>query len=215
MKIPTCLCARLRGGGPEAARRSSQSSTAPAGERLSTIVRALLNGLKVLSRTALLRSPGYVAELRRKRFRSARRRRANFGVRPIVECWTHVGKWAHDQAGCCSESGPSALALALFITALPPPSRADVGQPDHDNASAAGLQLEAPLNEHEPVRGGGAGDAAQGDGDGGGGGAGGGGGGSGGDGRGVGPPAFAAGAVGIITAQRRCATRASGRLSTR
>ena len=42
-----------------------------------------------------------------------------------------------------------ALALALFITALPPPSRADVGQPDHDNASAAGLQLEAPLNEHE------------------------------------------------------------------
>ena len=55
----------------------------------------------------------------------------------------------HDQAGCCSESGPSALALALFITALPPPSRADVGQPDHDNASAAGLQLEAPLNEHE------------------------------------------------------------------
>ena len=56
---------------------------------------------------------------------------------------------AHDQAGCCSESGPSALALALFITALPPPSRADVGQPDHDNASAAGLQLEAPLNEHE------------------------------------------------------------------
>ena len=59
---------------------------------------------------------------------------------------------AHDQAGCCSESGPSALALALFITALPPPSRADVGQPDHDNASAAGLQLEAPLNEHEPVR---------------------------------------------------------------
>ena len=45
-----------------------------------------------------------------------------------------------------------ALALALFITALPPPSRADVGQPDHDNASAAGLQLEAPLNEHEPVR---------------------------------------------------------------
>ena len=66
---------------------------------------------------------------------------------------------AHDQAGCCSESGPSALALALFITALPPPSRADVGQPDHDNASAAGLQLEAPLNEHEPVRDGGAGDA--------------------------------------------------------
>ena len=56
---------------------------------------------------------------------------------------------AHDQAGCCSESGPSALALALFITALPPPSRADVGQPDHDNVSAAGLQLEAPLNEHE------------------------------------------------------------------
>ena len=100
---------------------------------------------------------------------------------------------AHDQAGCCSESGPSALALALFITALPPPSRADVGQPDHDNVSAAGLQLEAPLNEHEPVRGGGAGDAAQGDGDGRGGGAGGGGGGSGGDGRGVGPPAFAAG----------------------
>ena len=45
-----------------------------------------------------------------------------------------------------------ALALALSITALPPPSRADVGQPDHDNASAAGLQLEAPLNEHEPVR---------------------------------------------------------------
>ena len=45
-----------------------------------------------------------------------------------------------------------ALALALFITALPPPSCADVGQPDHDNASAAGLQLEAPLNEHEPVR---------------------------------------------------------------
>ena len=45
-----------------------------------------------------------------------------------------------------------ALALALFITALAPPSRADVGQPDHDNASAAGLQLEAPLNEHEPVR---------------------------------------------------------------
>ena len=42
-----------------------------------------------------------------------------------------------------------ALALALFITALPPPSRADVGQPDHDNVSAAGLQLEAPLNEHE------------------------------------------------------------------
>ena len=41
---------------------------------------------------------------------------------------------------------------ALFITALPPPSRADVGQPDHDNVSAAGLQLEAPLNEHEPVR---------------------------------------------------------------
>ena len=121
---------------------------------------------------------------------------------------------AHDQAGCCSESGPSALALALFITALPPPSRADVGQPDHDNVSAAGLQ-QAPLNEHEPVRGGGAGDAAQGDGDGRGGGAGGGGGGSGGDGRGVGPPAFAAGAVGIITAQRRCATRASGRLSTR
>ena len=78
---------------------------------------------------------------------------------------------AHDQAGCCSESGPSALALALFITALPPPSRADVGQPDHDNVSAAGLQLEAPLNEHEPVRGGGAGDAAQGDGDGRGGGA--------------------------------------------
>ena len=47
---------------------------------------------------------------------------------------------------------------------------------------------------------GGAGDAAQGDDDGGGGG-GGGGGGDGGDGRGVGPPAFAAGAVGIITAQ--------------
>ena len=46
----------------------------------------------------------------------------------------------------------SALALALFITALPPPSLADVGQPDHDNASAAGLQLEASLNEHEPVR---------------------------------------------------------------
>ena len=45
-----------------------------------------------------------------------------------------------------------ALALALFITGLPPPSCADVGQPDHDNASAAGLQLEAPLNEHEPVR---------------------------------------------------------------
>jgi hypothetical protein len=43
----------------------------------------------------------------------------------------------------------SALALALFITALPPPSLADVGQADHDNASAAGLQLEAPLNEHE------------------------------------------------------------------
>ena len=43
---------------------------------------------------------------------------------------------------------------------MPPPSRADVGQPDHDNVSAAGLQLEAPLNEHEPVRGGGAGDAA-------------------------------------------------------
>ena len=42
---------------------------------------------------------------------------------------------------------------------------------------------------------GGAGDAAQG------GGGGGGGGGDGGDGRGVGPPAFAAGAVGIITAQ--------------
>ena len=42
-----------------------------------------------------------------------------------------------------------ALALALFITALPPPSCADVGQPDHDNVSAAGLQLEAPLNEHE------------------------------------------------------------------
>ena len=42
-----------------------------------------------------------------------------------------------------------ALALALFITALTPPSRADVGQPDHDNVSAAGLQLEAPLNEHE------------------------------------------------------------------
>jgi len=32
---------------------------------------------------------------------------------------------------------------------LPPPSRADVGQPDHDNASATSLQLEAPLNEHE------------------------------------------------------------------
>ena len=94
---------------------------------------------------------------------------------------------AHDQAGCCSESGPSALALALFITALPLPSRADVGQPDHDNVSAAGLQLEAPLNEHEPVRGG-AGDAAQGDGDGRGGGAGGGGGGSGGDGRGSARP---------------------------
>ena len=75
MKIPTCLCARLRGGGPEAARRSGQSSTAPAGERLSTIVRALLNGLKVLSRAALFRSPGYDAELRRKRFRLARRRR--------------------------------------------------------------------------------------------------------------------------------------------
>ena len=44
-----------------------------------------------------------------------------------------------------------ALALALFITALPPPSCADVGQPDHDNVSAAGLQ-QAPLNEHEPVR---------------------------------------------------------------
>ena len=43
----------------------------------------------------------------------------------------------------------SALALALFITALPPPSLADVGQPDHDNASATGLQLDAPLNEHE------------------------------------------------------------------
>ena len=65
-----------------------------------------------------------------------------------------------------------ALALALFITALPPPSLADVGQPDHDNASAAGLQLEAPLNEHEPVRDGGAGDAAQGDDDDGGGGGG-------------------------------------------
>ena len=213
MKIPTCLCARLRRGGPEAARRSGQSSTARAGDRLSTIVRALLNGLKVLSRAALFRSPGYVAGLRRKRFRSARRRRANFDVRPIVEAG-RSGQVAHDQAGCCSESGPSALALALFITALPPPSRADVGQPDHDNVSAAGLQ-QAPLNEHEPVRGGGAGDAAQGDGDGRGGGAGGGGGGSGGDGRGVGPPAFAAGAVGIITAQRRCATRASGRLSTR
>ena len=43
------------------------------------------NGLKVLSRAALFRSPGYVAGLRRKRFRSARRRRANFDVRPIVE----------------------------------------------------------------------------------------------------------------------------------
>jgi len=151
MKIPTCLCARLRGGGPEAARRSGQSSTAPAGDRLSTITRALLNGLKVLSRAALFRSPGYVAELRRKRFRSARRRRANFDVRPIVDEWTHAGRqrrmawlglllriWAL-----------SALALALFITALPPPSLADVGQADHDNASAAGLQLEAPLNEHE------------------------------------------------------------------
>ena len=94
MKIPTCLCARLRGGGPEAARRSGQSSTAPAGDRLSTITRALLNGLKVLSRAALFRSPGYVAELRRKRFRSARRRRANFGVRPI---WN---------AGRTSASGP-------------------------------------------------------------------------------------------------------------
>ena len=39
-----------------------------------------------------------------------------------------------------------ALALALSITSLPPPS---VGQPDHDNVSAAGLQLEALLNEHE------------------------------------------------------------------
>ena len=78
MKIPTCLCARLRGGGPEAARRSGQSSTAPAGDRPSTITRALLNGLKVLSWSPLFRSPGYVAELRRKRFRSARRRRANF-----------------------------------------------------------------------------------------------------------------------------------------
>ena len=77
--------ARLRRGGPEAARRSGQSSTARAGDRLSTIVRALLNGLKVLSRAALFRSPGYVAGLRRKRFRSARRRRANFDVRPIVE----------------------------------------------------------------------------------------------------------------------------------
>ena len=149
MKIPTCLCARLRGGGPEAARRSGQSSTAPAGDRLSTRTRALLNGLKVLSRAALFRSPGYVAGLRRKRFRSARRRRANFDVRPIVEAGRTSASGPHDQAGCCSESGPSALALALFITALPPPSRADVGQPDHDNASAAGLQLEAPLNEHE------------------------------------------------------------------
>ena len=90
MKIPTCLCARLRRGGPEAARRSGQSSTARAGDRLSTIVRALLNGLKVLSRAALFRSPGYVAGLRRKRFRSARRRRANFDVRPIVDEWTHA-----------------------------------------------------------------------------------------------------------------------------
>ena len=53
---------------------------------------------------------------------------------------------------------------------------------------------------------GGAGDAAQGDDEGGGGG-GGGGGGAGGDGRGVGPPAFAAGAVGIITAQRAVKAR--------
>ena len=78
--------------GPEAARRSGQSSTAPAGDRPSTITRALLNGLKVLSRAALFRSPGYVAGLRRKRFRSARRRRANFDVRPSGS-WTHVGKW--------------------------------------------------------------------------------------------------------------------------
>ena len=86
------------------------------------------------------------------------------------------------------------------MTALPPPSLADVGQPDHDNASAAGLQLEAPLNEHESrcttaarvmqpkVTTKAEGAAAEG-------------GGGSGDGRGVGPPAFAAGAVGIITAQ--------------
>ena len=59
-----------------------------------------------------------------------------------MEFWTHVGKWAADQAGCCKEAGPSRRSLSLFITALPPPSRADVGQPDHDNVSAAGLQLE-------------------------------------------------------------------------
>ena len=89
--LPMCTSSRR---GPAGARRSGQSSTAPAGDRLSTRTRALLNGLKVLSRAALFRSPGYVAELRRKRFRSARRRRANFGVRPI---WN---------AGRTSASGP-------------------------------------------------------------------------------------------------------------
>ena len=59
-----------------------------------------------------------------------------------MECWTHVGLLLRIWALL-------ALALALSITSLPPPARADVGQPDHDNASAAGLQLEAPWNEHE------------------------------------------------------------------
>jgi len=59
------MCTSLRRG-PAAAWRSGQSSTAPAGDRPSTITRALMNGLKVLFRAALFRSPGYVAGLRRK-----------------------------------------------------------------------------------------------------------------------------------------------------
>ena len=61
-----------RGAGTLRGQWSQTSSIAPAGKRLSCLdlVRALLNGLKVLSRAgSLSRSPGYVATLRRKRFR--------------------------------------------------------------------------------------------------------------------------------------------------
>ncbi|EOD15682.1 hypothetical protein EMIHUDRAFT_211253 [Emiliania huxleyi CCMP1516] len=80
--------------------------------RLANVIFKFICENTNLPMAALFRSPGYDAELRRKR------------------TWALL-----------------ALALALSITALPPPSRADVGQPDHYNASAAGLQLEAPLNE--------------------------------------------------------------------
>ena len=67
-----CTSPRRRPGGGPAKRSEQHCAGRPAGDRLSTIPRALLNGLKVLSRAALFRSPGYDAELRRKRFRSPR-----------------------------------------------------------------------------------------------------------------------------------------------